>query len=165
MITIREGRPEDLLEIVKLDGELMEFDRTFDATLDLDWPNSESARAFYTDRLARREGIALLAEDGGRVIGYLLGCLESTAEYSVPETAAVIECLFVRPSSRGQGVGRQLVERFEEWARASGAHRLRVAVSAANRGALRFYRRQGFRLFDVVLDKLIGGGRPAGSGG
>ncbi len=165
MLNIREGQPSDLAEITRFDQQLMVFDQTFDPTLNLSWPLSQGGQEFYKARLSRAEGIAWIAEDEGRMVGYLLGCLNQSAEYSRPEVTAEIECLYVDPSRRGEGIGGRLIERFEAWAQAAGARRLRVTVSAANRSALRFYRRRGFRCFDVVLDKPISGEGSRADGG
>lgn len=162
VINIRDGCRSDLAEITRLERDLTHFDRAFDPTLDPDWPASPAGREFYEARLSRTEGLALVAEEDGRVVGYLLGCLGKAAEYSTAELTAEVECLYVDPTRRGEGIGGRLVARFEEWARAAGARRLRVTVSAANRRALRFYRHRGFRLFDVLLDKpLVNAGGPA----
>lgn len=154
-MTIREGRLSDLEALIRLEVNLTAFDRAFDSTLSLEWPQSEAGREFYVARLSNNDGITLLAEDGGHLVGYLIGCLDRTAEYSQPEMIGEIECLFVEPAYRRAGVGGQLIQRFEQWARRAGARRIRVTVSAANRGAIRFYRRCGFRFFDVLFDKLI----------
>ncbi len=165
MINIREGRLSDLADITRLERDLTSFDRAFDPTLNPDWPMSRAGREFYEARLSRAEGVALVAEAEGRVVGYLLGCLGEAAQYSTPELTAEIECLYVDPTRRSEGIGGQLIARFEEWARAAGARRLRVTVSAANRRALRFYRRRGFRFFDVLLDKPLAGGDDSAGGG
>jgi ribosomal protein S18 acetylase RimI-like enzyme len=100
----------------------------------------------YLARLAR-SGEIWIARAGGRVPdgiivvtdGFLLG--------------AFISLLAVRPDASGKGLGRRLVGHVE--ARVFARWRwLFVSCDAANRAALRFYRRQGFarvgRLPDLV---------------
>lgn len=53
------------------------------------------------------------------------------------------------PEFRGQGVGAALVGALIEEARAAGK-RLRHMVFVLNEGALRFYQRHGFRVFEEV---------------
>ncbi len=60
--------------------------------------------------------------------------------------------LRVRPSVRGRGVGRRLVEAAEGWARARGCAELKVETQNINVAACRFYERQGFELRAVHAD-------------
>src|SRR6185369_14231505 len=65
--------------------------------------------------------------------------------------------LYVHPDAQGQGVGRALLSRVEERARAGGAHTLILNVNKRNERAIQVYRRQGFQAIEsVVVD--IGGG-------
>ena len=56
----------------------------------------------------------------------------------------------VADGARGQGVGRALLERAMEEARAAGATRVILATATADVGNLRFYQRCGFRMTHVV---------------
>jgi GNAT superfamily N-acetyltransferase len=58
----------------------------------------------------------------------------------------------VAESRRGDGVGRALLERAADEARAAGVRRLVLATGAADVGNLRFYQRCGFRMTGVVRD-------------
>ena len=56
-------------------------------------------------------------------------------------------------SARGVGIGRALLQAIEPIARAAGALRLWLETQNVNYPAIRFYRRQGFRL--VGLDESL----------
>lgn len=79
----------------------------------------------------------LVAEDGGRVIGYALATrfLVLYANGWVSE----LQELAVAPCRRGQGVGRRLVEAIVARARAAGAVEVTVPTRAGD-----YYRRLGF---------------------
>ena len=53
---------------------------------------------------------------------------------------------------RGEGIGRQLLERVLTEARAAGAERLVLATATADIGNLRFYQRCGLRMERLVPD-------------
>ncbi len=55
---------------------------------------------------------------------------------------------------QGRGIGRRLVDRAVDEARAAGATRLEVATAAADTGNLRFYQRCGMRFSRVVRDRF-----------
>ncbi len=59
----------------------------------------------------------------------------------VPEIGDV----FVRPELRGRGVGTELSEAAERLAHTRGHRQISISASIANEGALRLYRRLGYR--------------------
>src|SRR5437899_460621 len=61
------------------------------------------------------------------------------------EGRAEIKRMFVDPASRGQGVGRALLEAIEETARREGVNLLQLETGTGNREALGLYRRCGYR--------------------
>ena len=58
----------------------------------------------------------------------------------------------VSEASRGQGVGRLLLEHAVDVARSAGVTRVILATATADVGNLRFYQRCGFRMTHVVQD-------------
>ena len=59
---------------------------------------------------------------------------------------AVLWDIRVSPEARRQGVGSELFERAEEWARRHGCRQLKVETQNTNVRACRFYERQGCQL-------------------
>ena len=83
-------------------------------------------------------------------------CRATAGVWEVTNTA-------VAESHRGRGVGRALLERAVDEARAAGVSRLVLATATADIGNLRFYQRCGFRMTHVVHDAFEPAhGYPAG---
>lgn len=53
--------------------------------------------------------------DRGELVGYLIGV--DRRRYVPNEPVAQVEEIFVREERQGQGIGRLLMQRFENWAR------------------------------------------------
>ncbi len=81
----------------------------------------------------------------GVAVGHLLAVARGEDTWEVVSTA-------VAEHARGHGVGRALLERAVETARAEGASRVVLATATADVGNLRFYQRCGFRMTHVVPD-------------
>jgi GNAT superfamily N-acetyltransferase len=79
------------------------------------------------------------------VVGHLQAVPRSEDTWEVTSTAVV-------PSSRGQGIGRLLLEHTVAEARSAGVSRVILATATADIGNLRFYQRCGFRMTHVVQD-------------
>ena len=103
--------------------------------------DSESLLEGYVD--LGRVWVARAAD--GEILGHLQAVAEDDATWEVTNTA-------VTEAARGRGVGRLMLERAVDEARAAGVRRVVLATAAADVGALRFYQRCGFRMTRVVQD-------------
>ena len=114
-----------------------------DATVDLVWPAREGA-AYYSSLMGDQACLLVLARDGDRVVGHLVGKLNDPSPIRTGRSA-VLESMRVAPSSRRAGTGSLLVRHFLAWARQRGAEHASVTAYAANDTAQRLYERHGFR--------------------
>ena len=101
-------------------------------------PNSEQFSKAPDAKLRDPSSCLLVAEHGGRLVGYVSGDCHATF-YAGGPTAWVDELLVTEPL-RGTGIGRQLMDAFEQWAK----DRQCVLVSLATRGAAAFYEDRGY---------------------
>jgi ribosomal protein S18 acetylase RimI-like enzyme len=93
-----------------------------------------------------RDGVALIAEDDDRPVGYALASV-------VPQTPirGHLYDLFVTADSRGRGVGRELIATAAQRLRERGVSHLSLDVALVNDGARRLYERLGFRAYEVLM--------------
>jgi ribosomal protein S18 acetylase RimI-like enzyme len=95
-----------------------------------------------------RDAYAVLVEDG-RAVAY--GLLRGWDDgFEIPSLG-----LAVHPAERGRGLGRELMERLHQEARARGATRVRLTVYADNEPARRLYEDLGYEL-EERGDDLVG---------
>lgn len=80
-----------------------------------------------------------LAEVDGAVIGTASGVVDAG-----DPTAMLLVAMFVVPTSRGRGIGEQLVKAVVEQAQAEGARRVRLHVVETNHAGEQLYARSGF---------------------
>jgi len=64
--------------------------------------------------------------------------------------------LYVSRSCRGQGLGRLLMERAEEWVRGRGLRHVALNVAAHNTPAVRLYETMGYRVETMRMAKELG---------
>lgn len=98
-----------------------------------------------------REGVALIAEDDGRAVGFVFCVLGERGR----KTAHVTD-IYVRPEARSQGIGRELLAALIEPAGEAGLAHLSLEVLVDNTEARRLYERLGFAPVDVFMVAPIG---------
>jgi GNAT superfamily N-acetyltransferase len=128
-ITIRSVRPSDADTIAAL-------------TKQLGYSADPAAVAGRLSRLlARSDQQLLVADDGGRAIGWIHMLI---AEYVEADAFVVIGGLVVDRDYRRQGIGRRLLARAEEWAARHGCSVVRLTSSVKRVEAHTFYERLGY---------------------
>ena len=84
---------------------------------------------------------ALVAEESGEMLGFLLGFLAPTS----PPTG-YIHLVGIHPDYRRRGIGKELYHQFGARCRAAGASRLKAIASLRHEQAMRFHVSLGFQI-------------------
>ena len=151
---IRRGRGDEIDRLAPLWRALRNHHATLAAmppvrSLEDSW---EHRKAQYQNWLSREGYTLLVAERGGELIGYAMVSLnEGAATWDLGEQTAEIETLSVLESERGSGVGRALTKAAADVATDAGARTVAVGVAHTNADAIRFYEREGFEPFYVLM--------------
>jgi ribosomal protein S18 acetylase RimI-like enzyme len=99
-----------------------------------------------------RDGVALIAEEDGRAVGFVFCVLGDRGR----KTAHVTD-IYVRPDARNKGIGRALLAAVLEPARAAGLEHVSLEVLIRNSDARRLYERLGFTPMDVFMVAPVDG--------
>jgi GNAT superfamily N-acetyltransferase len=136
---IRQAEFGDVDEVARLAAELgMSFEFS-----------PASFRENYPALLAQDGACLLLAVSGHESIGYLLGFRHLTFYANGP--VGWVEEVVVRDEDRGQGIGRVLMDAFEQWAAAQGC----ALVALATRRAAPFYLALGYEESATYFRKVL----------
>ncbi len=132
-IAYRHATREDLREVRVLFTE-------YAASLgvDLSFQGFDAELEGLPGKYAPPEGALLIAERGGEPCG----CI---ALRRIDERTCEMKRLYVRPACRQLGIGRELVRRLIEEAKAKGYGAMRLDTLPSMRSAIAMYRSFGFR--------------------
>lgn len=134
MIEIKPARfPEDLERVVAVFREYV-----VSPIVSLDFQNYESEFASLPGKYAAPEGRLLLAWKDGDVVG-------CAALRNVDGTICEMKRVYIRPTARGEGLGRRLIEYILAEARAAGYLRIYLDVLPEFAAAQCVYESLGFR--------------------
>ncbi len=158
MIKIRKASEKDFAVIQKLNSLLFKREqKRFDSTLDISWPFSKKGEEYFERILSEKNGRAWLAEDNDKPVGYLIGSIAQKVPKSrTIKKRAILDNMFVLKNYRNKGIGGRLVKEFIAWAKENGADNLRVTAFAGNKEAIKFYRQNGFRDYNLTLEIDLG---------
>jgi ribosomal protein S18 acetylase RimI-like enzyme len=151
---VRRGSRDDVDRLEPLWRALRDHHVTLPAmrpvrSLEDSW---EYRKRQYLDWLSQDGYTLLFAERGRDLIGYAVVSLgEGAATWDIGERTVEIETLSVLESERRNGVGRALTQAAADVATEAGARALLVGVAHTNEDAIRFYEREGFEAFYVLL--------------
>lgn len=150
-IEIRKATISDLKTIQKLNLELCKKEsKDFDPTINYKWSLSKEAEKYFNSRI--NKGCALVAFDGKKCIGYLVGGISYLESFRKPMKIIELDNMFIVENYRSSGIGTKLTKEFLKWAKVKKADRVKVLVSAQNVGALEFYKRNGFEDYNITLE-------------
>ena len=120
-----------------------------------------TAPSAFTPAIVRRDAFgprpafrAVVAETGGRVVGYAAFAVTYNTDIAARELW--MHDLYVVPAARGRGVGAALLRAVARETVRRGLSRLEWGVRSTNTGALRFYRRLGGRIGPTRTVTLLG---------
>jgi ribosomal protein S18 acetylase RimI-like enzyme len=121
--------------------DLDDIVRIVEKTRDLYQPDLWEDRVTYY--LRRDPEGSVVAEDGGRVVGFMLGDVR-VGEFGIEEPTGWIEVIGVDPDAAGHGIGRALGGAMLERFKARGVRRVRTMVDASMPEVERFFVALGF---------------------
>lgn len=154
-MVIRRARPEDLRHVQELNHELFLSDNSHYNDLNVEWPFSEEGEEYFRRRIEGDNGVCAVAEQNGRLIGYLAGGWSHLNFSAYTGKRAELENMCVSEGSRGKGVGEQLAKVFYDWCKSNGANYVMVDAFSPNIRAIKFYERVGFTSYSSVLRKEL----------
>jgi len=156
-IKIRRATIKDLKQIQELNLALFKKEvKDYDPTLDLNWTFSKAGTKYFKGRI---EDIAFggiwVAFVGEEMIAYLSGGITKAESYRKLPRMAELENTFVEKEYRSKGIGKKLYKEFVAWCKRHDVKKLRVVASAQNKQAIRFYRKSGFKNYDLILEQEV----------
>ena len=153
---LREAVTADRDGLLGLWLDLVSHHRRLDPDMPLPQGLRESLGRELDRALASPHARVWVAEVEGELVAFLQAELDPAPSTSSPRPprSAWIHELFVAPECRRRGIGLELVARADAFFEERGVERPAVRVVSANREALRFWNRAGFRERARVLERV-----------
>lgn len=155
-IVFRWATIKDLEDILRLNRELfLEEYKKFDKTLDINWTFGKEGRKFFKNTIIKKDNFCEVAENKNKTVGYLNGGVAKITPWRKRAKYAYLGSIFIEKKFRDRGIGTKLVKDFIDWCKRKKINFLSVAVSAGNNLGINFYKRRGFKEYDLTLEMKI----------
>ncbi len=156
---IRPAAASDAVIIGKLWEKLVAYHHALDDDLPRATPQGASLYArSLRDRLDDSHTRVFVAEEGGKVVGYVLGVVvDLLPEMFQQESGGFLADIYVEEAYRGRGIGRGLVEALIEWFRENDLEHFEWHVAASNEAGLAFWEQMGGRPLQIRMRANIKG--------
>ena len=110
-------------------------------------------------KIEKQNGKIYLAIENDIVIGLIMGVVEVKDEIDkltndCAKTGSVIE-LIVKNNIRGNGIGKSLLEKIEEYFKSINCKRINIEVFGPNKKGLHFYKKNDYITRDIIVSKRI----------
>lgn len=146
-VGIRRASAADLPAIVALWKEMWDTNAALDPRMEANAMAEMVMRRWMEEHLASDRSEILVADDGGRVVGYALGTILENPPVVPHQFYGYFSDLAVTASGRRRGIGTRLTEALHAWFRSRRLPYVQVNVAARNDGARAFWRRAGYGEF------------------
>lgn len=153
-IIIRPYQDKDIHTVQDLIAEVQNHERSLDPLRTAGELIRESQLARILRPVQEGTGMVLVAETGGRVVGYI-AAHKQIDEMDAYERVYVAD-LGVNKAYRGKGIGTLLITEVERQAKeVFHVQYLRIGVLSPNIDAYRLYKRLGFQDQEIEMQKKI----------
>jgi GNAT superfamily N-acetyltransferase len=112
-----------------------------------------NAQSSLIQCLASPGGTAVVADEGGRPVGYLLIVLRP--DEKTGEMQGYLADIYIQPQYRGKGLAREFHRLGEDYLRRLGIRKATNWVHATNPLGKKSSQEKGFRLWGVMLEKVL----------
>ncbi len=154
--SIRKAEMRDLETIQKLIRDLCLLEQEkFDQTTRTDYSLSEKGKEYFISNIESVDSYAIVAEIDGEIIGYFIGSIKEPEDFRIIKSLAEGDNMYIKESSRENGIGTAFINQFESWCRERKIQRIRYTASANNVDAIKFYESNGSKKYNIILEKEL----------
>ncbi|MBU7013240.1 MAG: GNAT family N-acetyltransferase [Theionarchaea archaeon] len=145
--TIRIAQKQDLDVITELNSELADYHRALDAYYRSGQETRNVFNEYVREILGKNHVRIVVADMGGRVVGYCIGKIEPTKPFISPERIGKISDAIVKKAYRNCGIGRHMVYSLFDWFEEHGICQIELSVDSRNEDGVKAWESLGFYEF------------------
>lgn len=154
-LILREAREQDLDFLAKLWLELMVHHENDSALFQVNHQEPSGIKEILLKKLENENTQIFLAENKMGILGFIVCFYQIGSEiFKLYKKGYIAETVISKPF-RGQGIGRELYRKAENWLLEKKVDHIQLQVSVKNQSGIQFWTQQGFDKVTFVMNKEI----------
>ena len=155
-VRVRRAKVADLPVVTRLWRELVGFHEALGGQDFRLAPGAEAGwRKYLREHLGKSHQLVLVAEIGGRAVGFLVASVDLRQGIFMEREYGHISDVYVQEPERRKGVGQALVAGALRWFEEKRVGRVRLQTDARNTLGFEFWKKLGFQTTVFTMDKLL----------
>jgi ribosomal protein S18 acetylase RimI-like enzyme len=152
---IREANTEDILSIVDLWEEMMNFHIQKSSIYDIK-PDARQIYEFYLKKILKsHDSIVLVYEIENKIVGYLMAEESQLPPvYKEDKIGTIIE-ICITEKHRNKGIGEELVTQIEKWFIAKDIYTIECVISDFNEISKGFWFKNKYKPYNLICIKRL----------
>ena len=141
MISVRTAILEDLPTLLDFEQALIKAERPFE-------PTFKEGEIHYYDikkMIEANDVEVMVAEENGELVASGYARVLKPQDYFKFEKFAYLGFMYTKPTHRGKGVNKQIIDSLFKWVKERGIEEIRLDVFDDNIGAIKAYEKVGFK--------------------
>lgn len=153
---IRKAKTADIPVLLKNWISLMDFNKPFNPALFRRKPNALGIyKKYLTKQMRASKARVFVAELDDTIVGHIMAEISDVPPvYRINKQVYVVE-LYVARAFRGKGIGTQLLQEAEKWARQGKVRQFSLTANMKNVRARALYSGFGLKELHVKMVKLL----------
>jgi len=154
-LEIRPVHVGDLDQIEMIFSEFVAYHAAFDEVFAKIGEHEAMFGEYIKSLTERHDAHVLVADDDGRIAGYIIGIIQSKPPVYLKPSYGFIDSTAVKESYQRQGIGALLFQNVREWFRSQGVERLELYAALMNPKSTSFWRKMGFSPYLETLYTIV----------
>jgi ribosomal protein S18 acetylase RimI-like enzyme len=159
MFSYREAKETDIVAICELGEEVNAVHHRVFPQVFAGSGERDRDAAHWLNGISKPDAITIVAEENDSIVGFVnVSIVNETHSLLQPLRFGRVGSVSVTENRRGQGIGRELMIRAQDWVTSRGGTEVRLNVWAFNTRALRMYEELGYETRSLFLAKQLPSG-------
>ena len=158
VVNIRKAKIKDVDTLCHLNSLLNRCHAELDAiwTLKNDPPLlRDMCVEYFTKMIRSRLSNLFVAEENGRIVGYIKGTLKTTPPIFQVSVIGQLDSIYVMKPYRRRGIGKQLTDALVQWFQSKQVEYIEVTSYVRNTIALNAWKKYGFKQAMIKMRRNI----------
>ena len=152
---IREANTEDILSIVDLWKEMMNFHIQKSSIYEIK-PDARQIYEFYLKNILKsQESIVLVYEIKNKIVGYLMAEESQLPHVYKEDKIGTIVEICITEKHRNKGIGEELVTQIEKWFISKDIYTIECVISDFNEISKGFWFKNKYKPYNLVCLKKL----------